>query len=100
MKRTSWSALKQLIGDDPRQSNRFLTVIDEKGSIRCANIAMIRDMELNDPRMVPTNFFDLVHPAHLYDLQNALAQASETDQPGIELHIKNGHYHPMKWKTK
>ncbi len=100
MKRTSWSALKQLIGDDPRQSNRFLTVIDEKGSIRCANIAMIRDMELNDPRMVPTNFFDLVHPAHLYDLQNALAQASETDQPGIELHIKNGHYHPMKWKIK
>ncbi|MGZ8522948.1 MAG: PAS domain S-box protein, partial [Chitinophagaceae bacterium] len=98
MKKTSWTALKQIIGDTGRETNLFLTVINEKGQISCANATMKRNLDLNDPRLVSINFFDLVHPAHLGNLKNALHDTMQTIQGGIELYIKNGHYHPMKWK--
>src|SRR5688500_11003787 len=100
MKKTSWTTLKQLIGDTGRQTDLFLTVINEKGLISCANATMIRNLALNDPRLISTNFFDLVHPAHLGDLKNALlGTPGENNEGGIELYIKNGHYHPMKWQV-
>ena len=100
MKKTSWTTLKHLIGDTHRQTDLFLTVINEKGLISCANATMIRNLALNDPRLVSTNFFDLVHPAHLGDLKNALLDTpGETNEGTIELYIKNGHYHPMKWQV-
>lgn len=101
MKKTSWTTLKQIIGNTSRKTDLFLTVINEKGLITCANATMIRNLELNDPRLVSTNFFDLVHPAHLSDLKNALhdTTADNNSQGGIELYIKNGFYHPMKWQV-
>ena len=99
MKKTSWTTLKQTIGDTGRQADLFLTVINEKGLISCANATMIKNLELNDPRLVSTNFFDLVHPSHIGDFKNALQQTSDDkNHNGIELYIKNGHYHPMKWQ--
>jgi PAS domain S-box-containing protein len=98
MKKTSWTALKQIIGDTGRQTNLFLTVINEQGQISCANATMKRNLDLKDPRLVSVNFFDLVHPAHVGNLKNVLHDSIHTIQGGIELYIKNGHYHPMKWK--
>ena len=99
MKKTSWTTLKQMIGDTGRQTNLFLTVINENGLISCANATMIRNLELNDPRVVSINFFDLVHPSHIGDFKNALQETGDDqNHKGIELYIKNGHYHPMKWQ--
>ncbi len=98
MKKTSWTTLKQIIGDTGRQTDLFLTVINQQGQISCANATMKRNLDLNDPRLVSINFFDLVHPAHLGNLKNALHDTMHAIQGGIELYIKNGHYHPMKWK--
>lgn len=99
MKRTSWTTLKQIIGDTDRKTDLFLTVINENGLINCANATMIRNLELNDPRVVSINFFDLVHPSHIGDFKNALKETSDDkNHKGIELYIKNGHYHPMKWQ--
>lgn len=98
MKKTSWSALKQLIGNTSHPENLFLTVIEPDGRIECANSTMIRNMEMGDPRLVTINFFDLVHPSHRVDLKNALQHTNGTRQPSLELHLKNGHYHPMKWQ--
>lgn len=100
MKKTSWTALKQIIGNTGRQTNLFLTVINEEGLISCINASMKKNLELNDPRMVSTNFFDLVHPAHLGDFKNALLKITNGDgHSNVELYIKNGHYHPMKWQV-
>lgn len=100
MKKTSWKALKQIIGNTGRQTDLFLTVIDEKGLISCANARMIKSLQLNDPRLVSTNFFDLVHPEHLGDFKNALLDSGhDIKKNGVELYIMNGHYHPMKWKV-
>jgi PAS domain S-box-containing protein len=100
MKKTSWSTLKQLIGNTTGQSGVFLTVINEKGLISCANARMIKDLALNDPRIVSTNFFGLLHPEHVNSLKNALLDTTTGDKinDGLELYIKNGHYHPMKWQ--
>lgn len=97
MKKTSWSELKQLIGKDHCTEDLFLTLIEPDGRITCANSRMIRDMELRHPSEAETNFFDLIHPSHRNDLRNAL-QSPGQDQPSLELHLKNGHYHPMKWQ--
>jgi len=99
MKKTSWTTLKQIIGNTSRQTNLFLTVINEKGLISCANASMKKDLELNDPRLVSVNFFDLVHPAHLGHLKNALSQTTNINHGNVELYIKNGYYHPMKWQV-
>ncbi len=100
MRKTSWTVLKQIIGNTGRQTNLFLTVINEKGLISCANASMKKNLELNDPRLSSINFFDLVHPAHLGDLKNALLQTTHNNgHSNVELYIKNGYYHPMKWQV-
>jgi hypothetical protein len=55
MKKTSWTALKQIIGNTGRQTNLFLTVINEEGLISCVNASMKKNLELNDPRLISTN---------------------------------------------
>lgn len=100
MKKTCWTTLKGLIGDNNGQTELFLTLINEEGLISCANATMVRCLEINDPRLASTNFFDLVHPAHIGDLKKTLLTTSVNSKPaGIELYVKNGHYHPMKWKV-
>lgn len=100
MRKTSWTALKQIIGNTGRQTNLFLTVINEKGLISCANASMKKNLELNDPSLASVNFFDLVHPAHLGDLKNVLLKTTTNNsQNNVELYIKNGYYHPMKWQV-
>lgn len=98
MKKTSWSELKQLIGKDRCTDDLFLTLIEPDGRIACANSRMIRNMELHHPRDAETNFFDLIHPSHRNDLRNALQSPERDQQPSLELYLKNGHYHPMKWQ--
>ena len=96
--KTSWSALKQLIGNTSHHPSLFLTVIDPIGRIQSANSTMLREMELSDPKVAAINFFDLVHPSHRFELKNALADSCNTVQSSVELHLKNGHYHPMRWQ--
>lgn len=100
MKKTSWTALKQMISSTGRQSDLFLTVINEKGLISCANANMKRNLDLNDPRLISINFFDLVHPSHIGDLKDTLLKVTDSNcQQQVEFYIKNGHYHPMKWQV-
>lgn len=99
MKKTSWSALKQLIGNTSHHQDLFLTVVEPDGRIECANSTMIRNMEMCNPRVADVNFFDLVHPSHRIGLKKVLQHTGGgRTQPSLELHLKNGHYHPMKWQ--
>jgi hypothetical protein len=100
MKKISWTAIKQIIDDNSSQNNLFLSLINEDGLITCANATMIKNLEINDPRLAATNFFDLIHPFHIDDFKKALHETTSNKcTDGIELYIKNGHYHPMKWQV-
>jgi PAS domain S-box-containing protein len=100
MKKTSWTALKQMISSTGRQTDLFLTVINEKGLISCANANMKKNLDLNDPRLISINFFDLVHPAHVGDLKDTLLKINDSGcKHDVEFYVKNGHYHPMKWQV-
>lgn len=100
MKKASWKTIRQIIADNKDQSSLFLTLINEDGLIACANATMIKNLEINDPRQELVNFFDLIHPFHLEEFKNTLRKTSEgSPANGVELYIKNGLYHPMKWQV-
>jgi PAS domain S-box-containing protein len=96
--RQNWGKLKDIINASARNSDLFLTLIDEEGVIHSVNSNMQRGLELKRPQDTSTNFFDLVHPVHREDFKTSVrAVAEDQEARGMELYIKNGHYHPMKW---
>jgi len=100
MKR-SWTILKDIIGAYDEHKDMLLTVIDEKGEIVCVNANMKKTLHLKDPRTEKVNFFDLLHPVNLSDFKIAIDHAAEGLPPArpVEVYLKNGYYHPMKWEV-
>ena len=101
MSHVNRTAIKTIISKTQAPEARlFLSVINEHGTITLANAAMIKDLELENPRTVQTNFFDLLHPCNVDDFKRVVQQtSSDTSEAGIEVYIKNGYYHPMKWSV-
>ncbi len=98
MKR-KWSVLKELISAYEQPKDIFLSLINEEGRIICANANMVKTLHLQNPRQVPTSFFDLLHPVNLTDFKTAISTSAKKNSPySIELCLKNGYYHPMKWE--
>lgn len=96
----SWTTLKSIIGTYEQHKNIFLSLIDEEGSIICANANMIKTLHLKNPRTDKTNFFDLLHPGNLPDFKTVISNSEQSNVPGsLEIYLKNGHYHPMKWQV-
>jgi PAS domain S-box-containing protein len=96
--KVSWTRLKSIISANPRRDDLFLTLIDEEGTIFSANANMLKSFEIGHPRSVKTNFFKLVHPMHASSFKKTIKQVKENqDSASVELYLKNGHYHPMKW---
>ena len=96
----SWTTLKSIIGTYEQQKNIFLSLIDEEGSIICANANLIKTLHLKNPRTDKTNFFDLIHPRNLPDFKTVISNSKQSNAPGsMEIYLKNGHYHPMKWQV-
>jgi PAS domain S-box-containing protein len=92
--------MKEIIGASAQQTDLFLTLIDEEGLIFCANANMLKNLELQNPRLQATNFFDLVHPVQVDEFKKVIYKAAEAASSlGIEVYIKNGYYHPMKWQV-
>jgi PAS domain S-box-containing protein len=100
MKKHRWKTIRQILAGYNDQSNLFLTLINKDGLISSANTTIIKNLEISDPRQEPVNFFDLIHPFQLEDFKNTLRKTNEISQANdIELYIKNGLYHPMKWQV-
>jgi len=96
--KNNWKEIKRIIKACKSGRDLFLTIIDEEGNIVCANAKMIRTLHLKDPRLHKINFFELLHPVHMEDFRKAIRQNRENDRPNtMELYLKNGYYHPMKW---
>jgi PAS domain S-box-containing protein len=81
------------------QKDLYLSLIDDEGTIFCANDHMVKTLHLKDPKIIPSNFFDLLHPVNHNDFKKIIDGCTQTDRPySVELFMKNGHYHPMKWE--
>ena len=97
--KNQWTTLKSIIARSELRQHSFLSLIDEKGNIVCANASMVRSLDLKNPRLYPTNFFTLLHPLHVPALKTALLDSQITSQScSAEFSLRNGRYHPMKWQ--
>lgn len=95
-----WSSIKNLIGNAGRQEELFLSLIEEDGTITCANATMVKNLEIGNPRSVQANFLELVHPIHRDQFKKTIQQATTgCPSQNVELYIKNGSYHPMSWQV-
>ena len=98
--KSNWTNIKNIINRRDTRSDLYLSLIDEKGNISCANATMLRELDLDDPRCTSLNFFDLLHPAHVDGFKKIVENAGcENGVATMELYIKNGSYHPMKWEV-
>ena len=94
-----WAAMKGIIQTWDHQKNLFLSLINEEGTIVCANANMVRTLQLQNLRIEKKNFFDLLHPVNLTEFKRALRNCRDSKSPySTELYLKNGFYHPMKWQ--
>jgi PAS domain-containing protein len=94
-----WDKMKRIISAYGQRKDIFLSLINEEGLICCANANMIKSLHIQNPRLTKTNFFDLLHPANHKDFKKALLISNENKDPrSMELCLKNGYYHPMKWQ--
>lgn len=95
-----WKALRTFISKEESREGLLLSVIDEQGNILCANSAMQRTLHLQNPRKVPINFFNLLHSEHISIFKHSIHTSRAANTPSsAELFLKNGYYHPMKWKV-
>ncbi len=97
MKKT-WTTLKSIIGTYEQQKGIFLSLIDENGNIVSANANMKKTLHLK--KTGAANFFELLHPVNVPDFKAAVNHAENNNTaPSMELYLKNGYYHPMKWQV-
>ncbi|MES1220302.1 MAG: PAS domain S-box protein [Bacteroidota bacterium] len=98
--KNNWTKMKSIIEAYGMPNEMFLSLIDEEGTIVCANANMIKSLHLQNPRNNKQNFFELLHPSDLNDFKNAIRSAQETNNPfSMDLSLKNGKYHSMKWQV-
>ncbi|HEX7903611.1 MAG TPA: PAS domain-containing protein [Chitinophagaceae bacterium] len=96
----NWKLLKSIINEAGLQDDLFLSLIDQEGTILCANATMQKTMHLKNPREEKINLFSLLHPEHVVFLKDAIQFSHSTqNSASAELYLKNGHYHPMKWQV-
>jgi PAS domain S-box-containing protein len=96
MKR-QWTTLKQIVRYD-RTKPFYLSLIDEDGHIICVNAKMQKEFDLENPRLIQSCFFEMIHPEQVEEFKNTVQKSLQTGRPqSIELYIRNGYYHPMKW---
>lgn len=61
---------------------------------------MVKKLEISEPGLVSANFFNLIHPFNIDEFKSILREPPKISQEKkIELYIKNGIYHPMKWEV-
>ena len=94
-----WTTLKQIIGTG-RPQQVFLSLMDEEGNILSANANMMRELDFKNPKIVKVNFFNIIHPVHVSDFKRLMCTVAKEGTPqSMELYIRNGYYHPMKWEV-
>ncbi|HUR67270.1 MAG TPA: PAS domain S-box protein, partial [Chitinophagaceae bacterium] len=93
-----WAVLKEIIRDNGYKPGMFLSLIDHEGNIVSANSAMLKALHLEVPRDKQCNILNLLHPEHIDSFLKAMDDSRGKACATAELYLKNGFYHPVKWK--
>ena len=94
-----WKALKTVISNYSIQKDLFLALITREGDIVCINSQMQRSLDLDNPREIPVNIFQIINPDQVNDFQAVMEQTRTLGLPGFtQVSLKNGSYHPMQWQ--
>lgn len=97
--KNQWSTVKSLISTYEKQQDIFLSVLDNDGMIVNANAYMVKSLQIQPPRLQKTSIYDLIHPVNVSDFRTALKISSDANkQASMEIFIRNGQYHPVKWQ--
>ena len=92
-------SMRDIIKVYDKRKDIFLSLIDKEGNIFYANDHMVKSLHLKEPETAKTNFFDLLHPVNLSDFKKVINSCTQNNSPhSVEIFLKNGHYHPMKWE--
>lgn len=93
-----WTELKRILGEVKLSREKYISLINDDGTILSANARMVRSLHLVKHKENELNLFDLLHPVNRKSFIERLA---ESDKKGtvscVEAYLKNGLYHPMKW---
>lgn len=93
-----WKRIRTLVEAFRHNPSLFLTLINRDGDIISVNSTMEKTLNLGCPGNV--NFRDIIHPLHVSVFNDALDCAQKNFHPCLlELYLKNGYYHPMKWQV-
>lgn len=96
----NWNLLKKIIYDHAQHGENFLSLIDDDGYISKANSSMVRFLHLKEVASSRINLFDIMHPVCHDGFRAAIQHsAGSNDVYPVELFLKNGYYHPMKWRV-
>ena len=96
----NWAILKNSINADEGHEEIFLSLINKEGRIYCANETMIKTFHLPDLQTNEVSFFHFLHSSNYHLLKTAIEYSGKNHVPYLmELTLKNGYYHPMKWEV-
>ncbi|MEO6613397.1 MAG: PAS domain S-box protein [Chitinophagaceae bacterium] len=91
--------MKNILGSYENRNGLFLSLIKQDGNILCANATMLKQLHLKPCSIKNINFFDLLDPVNLNDFKTAVRRTGEEKTTStMEVFLKNGYYHPMKWE--
>ena len=60
--KNQWDAVRGIVENKGYRKDIFLSLIEEDGTILYANAFMVQTLELRNPKIIKSNFFDLVNP--------------------------------------
>ena len=96
----NWKLIRSLVESQANGKELFLVVIREDGRILSANNSLLRVLDIREETLEQQNFFRLIHPFYQDAFFRGMEESRTSNLPySVELSLKNGYYHPMKWQV-
>ena len=95
-----WNEIRPIVLLAGNNGKKFLSVVDEQGDILFTNVNMKKELSLKSAVGCPSNLFELLHPFHIENFRSAFNHEKNNQINELELFVKNGKYHPMKWQVQ
>jgi len=93
-------SIDHILKSDGIDKDYYMMIVDRQGLIHFANSYLISNLGLTHYEFPKYNFFQLLDPGQLLELQDALSSVGANHLPvEIELSARNGSLHWIKWEV-
>src|SRR4030095_231583 len=93
-------SIDHILKTDGIDKDYYMMIVNRNGIIHFANSYLISNLGLTSYESPQYNFFQLLEPDQLREVQNTLSAVQETQSPvEIELSARNGSLHWIKWEV-